>query len=561
MSVGAKLNLALYSLIAILAITVTINFFSINNIESKTDEALNNRVEQIRVVDEIRFGLGMQGLYARAVVLDGTEESFENFDIYKTKVDDEILRLDGLALSDTMKGYIEEIHKFNNAFNNGSLDMLDAYNRGDSRLANGFINTKLRDANNGILDVATKITEYQEAHLTKINKDTKNAMFLSETIAITALVLSILISVFIILYIRKTITSPLKLVVKGANIIASGDLSQQDIQVKTKDEIGELGKAFNLMKNNLAGLIKNVQMNTEQLSASSQELSASTEEISATTEDMTMRLSSTSENAGVSAQASTESARAMEETAVGVQRIAEATQVLHSNSLDASATAGNGGQIIQDAKNQMKIINTSTNSVNALVQKLAKQTEEINNISKVITNITDQTNLLALNAAIEAARAGEHGKGFAVVADEVRKLAEESKNSANSIVNLTMEIKADTENVERAVTESLVSVNDGVKIITEAGDSFLSIASAVNQMSTQIQEISATSEQLSASAEEVTASVNEIANGASDTSSHLEMITAAVEEQSATLQQVNAVAYTVSESAQQLQSEIQQFKV
>ena len=561
MSVGKKLNTAFYSMMAILAITVAINFISLNNIESKIEEALDHRVEQIRAVDDIRFGLAMQGLYARALVLDGKEESFASFEQYKTYLSDAILHFEGLVSGETMTGYLEEMKKFNTAFNYGSLDMIDAYNRGETRLANGFINTKLRDANNGILNVATQIVEYQEQQLAKINKEMDAAMALSKSIAIIALFISVIIVFVFIIFIRKSIISPLKLVVKEANLIASGDLSQQDIQVKSKDEIGQLSEAFNTMKNNLSNLIKNIQLNTEQLSGSAQELSASTEEISATTEDMTTRVESSSENAQITAHASAESARAMEETAMGVQRIAEATQVLHANSIDASDTAKNGGMIIQHAQNQMEIINVSTNSVHALVHKLAQQTEEINNISKVITDITDQTNLLALNAAIEAARAGEHGKGFAVVADEVRKLAEESRSSASSIVNLTLEIKADTENVERAVTESLVSVNDGVQIITEAGESFTSIAQAVNQMTTQIQEISATSEQLSASAEQVTASVNEIANGSSEASSNMEMIAAAVEEQSATMQQVNAVASTLSGSAQDLQNEIQQFKV
>ncbi|AWE06249.1 methyl-accepting chemotaxis protein [Lysinibacillus sp. 2017] len=561
MSVGTKLNMAFYSMIAIFTLTVVVNFFSINNIESKTEEALNNRVEQIRAVDDIRFGTAMQGLYARSVVLDGKDESFENFELYKTYLTDAITHLESLTTNEQMVAYIEEIKSYNKAFNNGALDMVDTYNRGETRLANGFINTKLRDANNGILEVAAQIVQYQEEQLDKISKETDAAIALTKIVAIIALIICVIIVFSFIISIRKTITMPLKLVVSEAKYVASGDLSREDVRMKTKDEIGQLGDAFNAMKNNLSNLIKNIQVNSEQLSGSAQELSASTEEISASTEEVTMRVEATTETAQVSAQASTESARAMEETAQGIHRIAEATQALHSNSLDASHTATNGGTIIVQAKDQMKIINESTNSVNALVQKLAQQTEEINNISKVITDITDQTNLLSLNAAIEAARAGEHGKGFAVVADEVRKLAEQSKNSASSIVSLTLEIKADTENVERAVSESLVSVKDGVQIITEAGESFTSIAKAVNQMTTQIQEISATSEQLSASAEEVTASVNEIAIGSSESSSNLEMIAAAVEEQSATMQQVNAVAITLTENAQDLQSEIQQFKV
>ena len=561
MGVTAKLNIAIYSIVTVLILTIFFTFLNIDNVEESTEEALENRVEQIRAAEQIRFSLAMQSLYARAVVLDNSEESIEQLDFYINSLNKEILGLKEMAKSQTMIDYLEEMASFNEQFYVGTISLLEATKKDDVRLANGYINTVLKEAHEGILDVSDKIIDYQEGKLVEINKETQLYINNSKITAWFFLIVSLLISVSAVFYIRLKIVAPLKLLVVEANIIASGDLSNADVQTKSKDEIGQLGQSFNLMKNNLASLIKNVQLNTGQLTTSAQELSASTEEIAATSEDVTLRINQTYDAAQASAQASQESAHAMEETAVGVQRIAEATQVLHSSSIEASNTADKGSAIIEEAKKQMETINETTNSVNALVQKLAQQTEEINSISKVITDITDQTNLLALNAAIEAARAGEHGKGFAVVADEVRKLAEESKNSANSIVNLTLEIKSDTENVERAVSESLMSVKDGVQIISEAGQSFISIEQAVAQMTTQIQEISATSEQLSASAEEVTASVAEIANGSSTASQSLEMIVAATEEQGATMQQVNGVAVTLSESAHHLQNEIQQFKV
>lgn len=561
MGIGKKLNLAFYSIIILLCISVGISFLSLNKIEEKTDEALNNRVEQIRVIDEIRFGLAMQGLYARALIVDNSKENEENLAHYQSYLDEQIAYLTKLTSSTIMKDYQKEIEGFNNDFNASVVKVVTAAQEGNIEQATLIVNNELQDANVGILTVSTKMMDYQDEQLEIISGETSDAISSSKTTSIVVLVLSIIISIILIIFVRKTITSPLNVVVKEANIIASGDLSQQDIEIRSRDEIGELGKAFNKMKSNLSSLIKNVQQNTEQLSAAAEELSASTEEISATSEDVTKRILDTAEAAQSSSQSSNESARAMEETATGVQRIAEATQTLHSSSIDASDTASHGGEIISHAKKQMEVINSSTNTVNELVLKLAKQTEEIGNITKVITDITEQTNLLALNAAIEAARAGEHGKGFAVVADEVRKLAEESKNSANSIVALTMEIKSDTENVEKAVSSSLVSVKDGVNIIGEAGESFTAIVRAVEQMTTQIEEISATSEQISASAEEVTASVNEISNGSASAAASIEMIAAAMEEQSATMEQVNGVAISLSESAQELQTEIQKFRV
>ncbi len=531
------------------------------NIEEKSDEALDNRLVQIKAVDQIRFDLAMQGLYARALVLDGDKENEENLAFYQEELDKGIIHLSELFSSDTMQGYWDEMNNYNTLFNEVAKKTVFAYKMGNIEEAVRIVNGELQTTNEGILAAAEKMNEYQTDQLAIIKEENAKAIKISRDTSFFVLVFSLVISVFLVLYVRRKITAPLQLVTNAANTIATGDLSQEDVAFSSKDEIGQLATVFNSMKNTLRSLIQNVQSNAQQLSAAAEELSASTEEVTATTEDVTKQVADTSELAGVSARAAGESARATEETATGVQRIAEATQTLNSTSIDASETATHGSEIIEHAKQQMTVINDSTQTVNELVQKLALQTEEIGNITKVITDITDQTNLLALNAAIEAARAGEHGKGFAVVADEVRKLAEESKNSANSIVALTMEIKTDTENVEKAVSSSLVSVEDGVKVISDAGKSFNAISEAVNNMTSQIQEISATSEEISASAEQVSASVNEISNGSKVASSKVDTIAAAMQEQLATMEEISSVAVSLSDNAQDLQVEIQKFKV
>lgn len=561
MSVGAKLNIAFYSIILLLVISIGITFVNLSNIEKKTEEALDNRVDQIRTIDQIRVDLAMQGLYARALMIETTDENRSSLLSYAEDLDANIVKLKEMYSSDIMDDYWNEMNGYNNEFNTIVEEVFVAVDEGNLARATTIVNTNLQDSNEGILNVAMSMTEYQEEQLALIKEETANSIFISRITSVVMLIVSLIISVFLVLYVRRTITAPLRTIMDAAHVIANGDLSQPDVVAKSRDEIGQLAIVFNDMKTSLRGLIKNVQTNSEQLSAAAEELSASTEEISATTEDVTRQVANTAESAQGASRAAGESAVAMEETAQGVQRIAEASQMLHSSSVDASETATQGKEIIEHAKKQMDVINTSTATVNELVQKLAKQTEEIENITKVITDITDQTNLLALNASIEAARAGEHGKGFAVVANEVKKLAEESKESANSIAALTVEIKTDTENVEKAVGNSLTSVKDGVEIISEAGESFHAIVGAVNTMTSQIQEISATSEQISASAEEVSASVNEISNGAEMASDSIDTIAAAMEEQAATMQEVNSVAISLNDSAQDLQTEIQRFKV
>ncbi|MER2262453.1 MAG: methyl-accepting chemotaxis protein [Psychrobacillus sp.] len=561
MSIGKKLNIAFIVIIVLLLISTVTAMLTSANVESKVDEALNYRVTQLRVIDEIRFGIGMQGQYSQELLIDNSPETKEQLEYYIQYVDEQIAQMASLANSKTMKAYVEEIYVYKNEFNEASDIYLEYAKTGVISSGSRILKDRITPANDGILEVAQKMLDFQDNELKKISQETDRAMTLSNIVAIVMLIFVLLNGVLLMWFTRKQISNPLIKMVDAAEIIATGDLSGEDLKYSSNDEIGKLATATNQMKNNLQTLLKRIHENSEHLSAAAEELSASTEEVTASTNEMAHRANDTLEASSSAAQSANESSRAMEETATGVQRIAESTQHLYDNSNQTYQTALAGGKIIQQASEQMNTINHSSEMMNNLVQKLSKQTLEIENITNVITNITEQTNLLALNAAIEAARAGEHGKGFAVVADEVRKLAEESRQSANQIVDLIKDIKLDTGNVEKAAEESVESVTVGVKIIGDAGHAFQEIVTAVEQMNVQIEEISATSEEISASAEQVSASAMEIANGATNASSNVEGIAAVIEEQTATMEQVSGVAVELSQNAQDLQEEINKFKL
>lgn len=561
MNIGKKISLGFFTVILVLILSLGTILFEIENINQKVEKAVDLQVKQVRLADDTKFGIAMQGIYVRELLIDDTQETRDNLDTYQQYVDDKILEITESAVSEDMKDYVAKINAYNNTFNSDLEEMWSYYNAGEFEKVKEVINIDLEQANRGILDYAEKILEYQAEQLDLVTADAKNTVVSTRTIAFSSIIVGIVIFLVIIYYIRRSITKPLVKVVHAANTIADGDLTEENIVHKSKDEIGQLSNAFNKMKDNLNLLIRNVQSNTEQLTVAAEELSTSTEEMTATSEDMAHQVSETAEIAQMSAKTANESAKAMDETASGIQKIAESTQVLHQKAIDTEVIAKKGSNTVHQAQNQMNMIKESTLIVNDLVEKLSKQSEEIGHITQVITNITDQTNLLALNAAIEAARAGEHGKGFAVVADEVRKLAEESKVSASKIVELTNVIQNDTDNVEKAVQNSLQSVSDGVEVIKESGAAFNSIQDAIKIMNEHISEISAASQQISASAEEVSASVEDLSNGSTSAADNFQTIAAAVEEQTATINGVNNVAVDLADRTVELQELIKRFKV
>lgn len=561
MSIGKKLNVAFFSIVIVMGLSIVVGFFNQISVGNKVDEAFNNRMKQVKLIDQIVINIYKQGLYAQAIVLDNDQKYKDILDPTVVEVDKQIEELQKYVKAPEMKEKWAEMDKYNQQFNQYFEDYKVAIEANDTKKAKDIVVNEVADTNGKLVEVANEMSEFQDKQLSTIQTDTTMLINSTKWITLGGLIISILLAIFFIRYIRLNIIQPIGHVNRLVKVVAAGDLTQEDIEQKSSDEIGQLAESVNIMKNSLNTLVRNLQQNAEQLSASAEELSASTEEVTATNEEISRQVSRTAANASESSAASNESSLAMEETAQGVQRIAESAQLLNESAVHTSQNSSTGVTTVVKAAQQMETIHSSTDLVNDLVVKLSAQTAEIAKITNVITDITDQTNLLALNASIEAARAGEHGKGFAVVADEVSKLAEQSKQSANAIKQLTADIQADTENVARAVGDSLSSVQDGVNIIGEARQSFETISSAVEKMTSQIEDVSATSEQLSAGAQQVSASIQNISNGSAQAAQNVDVIVHAIDEQMATMQQVTSVATELSRNAQTLHDQIKTFKV
>lgn len=562
MSVRKKLNLGFISLTCLLLISSILSFLQFKTTQNDLEEVLKHRIVQIQLTENIQQQLASQGLFLRSYVLNNKDEAArDNLERYHKLLPETVQELSGLVRSDYTKDIMQQVTALQNELLASSAKALQTFNSGNTDLALTYINNDVTKYNKEIFKLTTDLLAYHDEQLQKVDQEVNHTVSRALIISISLLIASIIIGIYFMYFVKNSIVQPLRKVTEAADTLAQGDLTIAELDHQTKDEIGILAGAVNTLKQSLAGLMTNIQDSASHLSAVSEELTASTEEVTVTSDDIAQRIQENATSLTSSARTSQQSAVAMDETAAGVQRIAEATHSLHHNAESMRQLAHTGGATISTAEEQMNIISVATSEIATLTQKLSKQSEEIGQITTVITAISEQTNLLALNAAIEAARAGEHGKGFAVVADEVRKLAEESNQSANQIVAITREILTDTRNVANAVDHGLASVQDGVSKIHEAGDAFYSITSAVTAFTEQIEEISATSEEISASAEQVAASVTETANVSNQSASNSQLIAESVDEQVATMQQVNAVAEELSQNAQQLQEVLQQFKL
>lgn len=343
--------------------------------------------------------------------------------------------------------------------------------------------------------------------------------------------------------------------------IANGQLNNDSLHFTTNDEIETLGQSYNAMKDHLHTLVHTLAETSNTLHTSANTLFISTSAATTSVQNVAADTENVSTKAQHIASATSESATAMEETAQAVQRIANATHDVFDAASAASVIATSGVTNIMSAEQNVHGVLETTKLTSELIHKLIAQSAQIEEMSQIITSITDQTNLLALNASIEAARAGENGKGFAVVADEVRKLAEQSKVAATQIVTLTADIRRDTSNVEDAVKNSLLTVEQSVAKLHDAGEAFQSINDSISSIHEQMEEISAVSEQLSASTEEVTAAINEISENIAQSSTQLTNTSHAAQSQADELQRIHTTTEAIQQNATSLQAQIKQFNV
>lgn len=546
---------AVLLLLIILGLSV---IFNINSLNTQIEKTIEKDVKAQTYEAQLSYNLSERISVTRAYLLFGDAKYKEKFAEYtknSEEIEAKVLKLDKSKELDQL------------IYASGNWAMLiqervfTAYDKGDYDLALKIVNDQVGPIGDILMNSFNERVEKKKNSVEESGNQLVNRGLAVKSIVIFLSAVTIILGIIIAYILANYIVRPVHKVVNRMNEIAKGDFRGEELRTKSKDEIGQLSDSVNQMIKSLRGLVGSVQNVTEQVAASSEELSASAEQTTAATEHVVNSINEVAKGAEVSAEVAASSAEAMNEVSTGVQRIAQSSSEVANMSQQSTIIARDGNDKIEKAVAQMNRISGSVEGTSSIIEQLGNRSKEIGDIVTTITEISSQTNLLALNAAIEAARAGEHGKGFAVVADEVRKLAEQSQESAGKIEELIRKTQEDTEHSIQSMLNVVKEVQEGTIDVNEAGDAFKKILEAEIQVAEQIHEVSAISEQMSANAEEVSASVQEVQVISAQSAEGSHTIRSSSQEQLASMEEISASARSLSEMSEVLQKEIARFKI
>ncbi len=332
---------------------------------------------------------------------------------------------------------------------------------------------------------------------------------------VTAAVLLLLVLLFAGFY--RGVSGGIHVISLATEQLAEGDLGAR-VELDTRDELQVIARSVNRMAENFARAIGAISASSEQVAAAAEELSAITDQAS----------HAMHEQQGQTEQVAT----AMNEMSAASQEVSGNIMEAANAAREANRETASSRELVEQAVQAMESLAGQVEQAAGVIRQLEEDSEEINTVLDVIKGVADQTNLLALNAAIEAARAGEHGRGFAVVADEVRSLAGRTQESTKEINQVIEKLQAGTREAVAAMNDGLHQAQQVVQQATQAGDSLNTISSAVESISTMSEQIASAAEQQSTTAEEINRNlvmlaenITEVATGSQQTTTASEELT------------------------------------
>jgi len=333
-------------------------------------------------------------------------------------------------------------------------------------------------------------------------------------------------------FLIRAITTPINTSVDIAEAIANGDLTRL-VPKGGSDEAGRLLAAFARMQDGLRGMVGASQKSAQELARAAEDLRAAAHQSANASE--------------AQSEAASGMAAAVEEMSVSIDQVRDHARDARNVAASAGEESRAGGEVVHSSAEEMRQVATAVNVAAGTIRELENYSNEISTVVNVIREVADQTNLLALNAAIEAARAGEQGRGFAVVADEVRKLAERTSESTRTIANVIDKVQAGARRAAQEMEGGVARVDAGVKLAPQAGDSITGIQAGAGRVAAAVGDIGSALDEQATAAQEIARGVERIASMS--------------EENSASVRQTSAATERLHDLAGELERSVARFRV
>jgi len=448
--------------------------------------------------NHVEIGIEKQTSSVRGFLLAGKEDLLTRDQEGQTQYREALTFLQNNVRTDEGKRLLDEIVHRNDAFR-ALLDR-EIQARRANRTTEAEAIEFSADAASLRKDLHTALSdfgEYQRNKKEQANLQLDSVVATAKRLAIVLAVFGMAFGITDVWLFSRSLSRAVGAMSGALHEVAQNNLAVADVEIRSRDEIGLASLALNDMKNNLREMIESIAKTAEHLASATEELSASAAQQAQGSE--------TQKDQAVVV------ATAMQEMVTTVGQVSENSNRAAEASRKAADTAQRGGTIVEDTLTKMRSIADGVRDTATKMIELGKASDQIGHIVGVIDDIADQTNLLALNAAIEAARAGEQGRGFAVVADEVRKLAERTTGATREIAQMIKNIQGETRLAVTAMEAGTQQVEDGVKSTTQAGVSLKEIIQMAEQVGEMVTGIATAATEQSSASEQVNQNMDQIA--------------------------------------------------
>ncbi len=519
MTVKMQLSAGFGIVIVMLLIISAISVLGLRSLDNDINIVVDDRWPKTVWANDIIANINIVARALRNAILqdDRTEIQKEIGRIGESreKITGDIESLQKTVKSEQGKELMKKITETRNAYLQEQNAVINAINNNKKEDAKKLLFSRLRPVQATYIQAVEDLIKYQGSLMEEAGKSTtKDAHKLTVIIlvlAVVAIIIATGVSLMITRKLMRQLGGEPHVISEIAKKVADGDLT-----INFGSESKELTGIYAAMKNmtdKLKEIVAKVKSSSDNMASASHELSASAEQMSR----------GVTEQAGRASQIAT-AANEMSQTVVD---IAKNSSNISSSAGHTAKIADEGRQIVTKSVEEVKAIAETVNESAKLMFSLGERSKQIGEIVNVIKDIADQTNLLALNAAIEAARAGEQGRGFAVVADEVRKLAERTAKATSEISNMIGSIQEEMDKAVVSMEDGTKRVEIGVEFSAQAGESLGKIVESVGELQTMIQQIATATEEMSTASEQISGDIETIANVSKETSVSSEQVSQA----------------------------------